>query len=85
MHIRLVQDVGLDHQVVVNELRRVGVVGPDAPHPGRGQKDIVGLFLGKNLWAAACSLKSNSFEVRPMGFVKPAFSRRRQMAPPTRP
>jgi len=33
----LVNDVALHHQVVVNELRRVGVIGPNTPHPGGSQ------------------------------------------------
>ena len=42
--------VGLDHQVLVDELGRVGVVRVDAAHPGRGQVHLVdGALLEKPL------------------------------------
>ena len=37
-----VNDVGLDGQVLVNKLRRIGTVGPDAPHLRGSQKNIFG-------------------------------------------
>jgi hypothetical protein len=37
-----VDDIGLDHQVFVDELRRIGVVGVDAADLGRGEDDDVG-------------------------------------------
>lgn len=40
-----VDDVGLDHQIFVDKLRRVGVVGMDAADSGRGEIDLVGLFF----------------------------------------
>ena len=40
-------DVGLDHQVLVDELGRVGVVGVDAADFGGSQVHLGGLFLGK--------------------------------------
>ena len=40
--LRRVDDVGLDHQVVVEEVGRVGVVGEDAADLGRGEEDHVG-------------------------------------------
>jgi len=43
----LVEHVILDEQVLVDELRRIGVVGQNAADPGRGQEDVIGLFLGK--------------------------------------
>ena len=39
-----VDDVGLHHQVLVDEFGRVGVVGVDAAHLGGGQVDLVGLL-----------------------------------------
>ena len=40
----LVDHVGLDHQVVVDEIGRIGVVGVDSADPGRGQDDKVRLL-----------------------------------------
>jgi hypothetical protein len=37
----LVNDIVLNHQVVMHEFRRVAAVGVNAPDPGRGKKDIV--------------------------------------------
>jgi hypothetical protein len=37
----------LDHQIIVNEFRRIGVIGPDTSYPGGGQKNIVWLHLVK--------------------------------------
>ncbi len=42
-----VDDVALDDEVVVDELRRVGVVGVDAADAGGGQQDVVGLFFSE--------------------------------------
>ncbi len=42
-----VNHIGLDHQVLVDELGRVGVVGVNAAHLGCGQVHLVGLFCGK--------------------------------------
>jgi hypothetical protein len=42
-----VNDVGLDHQVLVDELGRVAVVGVNAADFGGGQVNLVGAFLGK--------------------------------------
>jgi hypothetical protein len=39
--------VGLDHQVLVDELGAQGVVGVDAADPGRRDEDEVGLFPGE--------------------------------------
>ena len=39
-----VNDVGFDHHVLVDEFRRVGVVGVDATDLGSGQVNLVGLF-----------------------------------------
>ena len=44
---RRIDDVGLHHQVLVDEFRRVSVVGVDATHLGSGQIDLVGLFFCK--------------------------------------
>jgi hypothetical protein len=40
-----VDDVGLHHQVVVDEVCRVGVVGVDATHLGGSQVDLGGRFV----------------------------------------
>lgn len=42
-----VNHVGLHHQVLVDELGRVGVVGVDAAYFGGGHVNLGGLFLGK--------------------------------------
>ena len=49
MAIGLVNDVGLNHQVVVDKVRRIGGVGPDPPHPGRGQEDVVRAFPAEKI------------------------------------
>ena len=38
-------DVGLNHQVFVDELRRIGVVGVDAAHLGRCEVNLRWLFV----------------------------------------
>lgn len=40
-------DIGLDHQIFVDELRRIGVVGKDAADLGGCQKYVVRVFLGE--------------------------------------
>ena len=40
-------DVGLDDEVVADEVGRVGVVGEDAAYFGGGEEDILGLFFGE--------------------------------------
>ena len=45
--VRGLDDVGFDHQVFVDELRRVGVVGVDAADLGSGEVDLFGLFGSK--------------------------------------
>lgn len=42
-----VDEVGLDHQVLVDELGRVAVVGMDAADLGRGQIDLVDAMGGE--------------------------------------
>jgi hypothetical protein len=42
--VGFVDDVGFDHQVLVDELGWVGVVGVDAADLGSGEKDLIGLF-----------------------------------------
>ena len=42
-----VDDVGFDHQVLVDEFGRIGVVGVDAADLGGGQVDLVGPLFGK--------------------------------------
>ena len=43
--VRRVYDVRLDHQVVVDELRRVGAVGHDPAHLGRRQEHVLRAHL----------------------------------------
>ena len=38
-------DIGFYHQVLIDELRRVGVVGVDTPYFGCYQIDLVEFFL----------------------------------------
>ena len=40
-------DVGLDHQIVMDELGRIGVVGMDAPYLGGCQNDVFRFFGGE--------------------------------------
>ena len=40
-------DIGLHHQIVVNEIGRIGVVGVDAADPGRGEIHLIRPFIGK--------------------------------------
>jgi len=44
-----VDDIGLDHQVLVDEVGWVGVVGVDAPYFGCCQVDLVWFFTGYEL------------------------------------
>jgi hypothetical protein len=39
-----INDVGLHHQVLVDEFGRVGVIGVDATYLGSGQVNLIGLF-----------------------------------------
>ena len=45
--MRGLDDIGLDHQVVVQKISRIGVVGVDAAHLGRGQHHLADLVAGK--------------------------------------
>jgi len=45
MPVSRVEDVGFDHQILVDEVGAVGVVGVDAADPGGGGKDIFRLFF----------------------------------------
>lgn len=42
-----IDDVGLDHEVFVDEFGGVGVVGVDAADFGCGEVDLIGFFLGE--------------------------------------
>lgn len=44
---RAVDHIGLDRQIVADELGRVAVVGDDAAHLGRGQEDVFRPVLGE--------------------------------------
>ena len=41
MAVGLVNDVGLNHQVIVNKVRRKRGIGPDPPYPGGRQEDVL--------------------------------------------
>ena len=45
--VRAVDQVRLDHQVLVDEVGAVDVVGLDATHPRGGDEDVVRLLLGQ--------------------------------------
>ena len=47
--MRRLDDIGLHHQVVVDEVRRVGTVGVDAPDQGGRQDHLVRLLGGKEM------------------------------------
>lgn len=42
-----IDDVGLDHEVFVDEFGGIGVVGMDATNFGCGEVDLIGFFLGE--------------------------------------
>ena len=44
-----IDDIGLDHEVVVDELRRVSVVGVDAADPGSREVDLLWRLGGEEL------------------------------------
>ena len=51
---RLADHVLLDLQVLVDEIRTVGVVGHDAPHMGRSEDDVLGaLAVEKRFYRTA--------------------------------
>jgi hypothetical protein len=41
-----VDEVGLDHQILMDEVGRVAIVGVDAADPGGGQIDLVDALAG---------------------------------------
>jgi hypothetical protein len=45
--MRCIDHIGLNLQVVADKVGRIGVVGVNAAHPGRGQKDKLRALLGK--------------------------------------
>ena len=45
MHVRLVNDVALNHQVVIQELPPESIVGYNAPYFGSRQKNVFGFFV----------------------------------------
>ena len=51
---RLVNHVGLDCQILVNELRRKSVIGDDPTHFCRGQKHILRLLSLKEILCRSC-------------------------------
>jgi hypothetical protein len=52
-----VNDIGLDNQIIVNELRRIGFVGPDSAYLGSGKENILGLFLFKKTFHICLALQ----------------------------
>ena len=51
--MRGVNDVALNHHVLVDEIRRIGVVGNNAAHFRRRQIDLVNTFAGKEIMHGA--------------------------------
>ena len=51
--MRGVNDVALNHHVLVDEIRRIGVVGNNAAHFRRRQIDLVNAFAGKEIMHGA--------------------------------
>ena len=49
MPVRGVDDVGFDHQILVDEIGAVGVVGVDAADLARGEKHVFRLLTIKKL------------------------------------
>lgn len=47
MRVGGMDDVGFDHQVLVDEFGRIAVVGVDAANFGRGEVDLLGLLFGE--------------------------------------
>lgn len=47
MLVGCMDDIGLDHQIFVDELRRIGVVGKDAPDLGGCEKYVIRFFLSE--------------------------------------
>jgi len=43
----VLDDIGLQDEVVADKVCWVGAVGHDSADPGRGEKDVVGLFGGE--------------------------------------
>jgi hypothetical protein len=78
-------DVGLHHHVVVDEFRRIGIVGVDAAHLRRGQVDLVDA-LGAEEVAHLGLVGQLQFLVAARDDIGMALARRtRTMAEPTRP
>lgn len=69
---RAVDNIGLDHQVVADELRRVAVVGDDAADLGSGEEHILGLVFGKE-GVGRGRVGQIEFGVRPLEDVRIAF------------
>ena len=45
--ISCVDDIGLESQIIVNEIGRVSGIGENAAHLGGGDENIFGFFVGK--------------------------------------
>lgn len=69
---RAVDHIGLDHQVVADELRRVAVVGDDAADLGSGEEHILRLVFGKE-GVGRGGVGQIEFGVRPLEDVRIAF------------
>ena len=49
MQITLMEHIGLNHQIFINELAPVGIIGKNSPNFRRGKKNVLGLFDGKKV------------------------------------
>ena len=47
MAMRRMDHIGRHHQIFIDELRRIAVVGMNAAHPRRRQHHLIGAFCGK--------------------------------------
>jgi hypothetical protein len=62
--VRAVNDVGLDQEVLVDELGAVLVVRLDTADPGGGEEDVVGALTSEETETARGSSRSSSARAR---------------------
>ena len=81
--VRGLDDVGLDHQVVVEEVGRIGVVGQDAADLGRREDDRIGLLRGDEALDLGLPCAGRARRVAAVDDRRsPALARRRTRAEP---